>query len=64
MGDGQNKRSKKIENEFRGWHGMLPVASTYGYLLTRKLHSSKVKKKLVHCARAILVWMIYKQRRA
>jgi hypothetical protein len=25
---------KKNENEFRGWHGMLPVGSTYGYLLT------------------------------
>jgi hypothetical protein len=28
------KPSKNNENEFRGWHGMLPVGSTYGYLLT------------------------------
>jgi hypothetical protein len=26
---------KTFENQFRGWHGMLPVGSTYRYLFTR-----------------------------
>ena len=29
------RKHRVLENEFHGWHGMLPVGSTYGYLLTR-----------------------------